>query len=72
MRQRFNDFLSIDDDGLVHFPPQWTEEAKETWMANLRKPREYPVPPSIENRKPAKVKGIYRGPDDPLPEEPTT
>lgn len=44
MRQRFNDFLHLDENGLVHFPPEWTEEAKENWLANLRKPKEFPVP----------------------------
>ena len=69
MRQRFNDFLSLDENGLVHFPPQWTEEAKETWLKNLRKPKKYPVPPGVERFR---VNGIYRGPEDPPGEETTT
>ena len=57
MRQRFNDFLHLDENGLIHFPPEWTEEAKENWMEDLRNKPSHHVP----GVKVVYVKGIYRG-----------
>ena len=60
MRQRFNDFLHIDDYGLIHFPPEWTEEAKQNWMEDLRNTPSHNVP----GVKVVYVNGIYRGDED--------
>ena len=62
MRQRFNDLLHLDDDGLIHFPDDWTEEAKENWMADMREASK--GPPDVPGMEVVYVKGIYRENED--------
>ena len=56
MRKGENDLLYVDKDGLVHFPPSWTEQAKENWFANLRDKNEDETPPGMPT---VYITGIY-------------
>lgn len=56
MRRGENDLLYVDKDGLVHFPPSWTEQAKENWFANLRDKNEDETPPGMPT---VYITGIY-------------
>ena len=59
MRQRFDDTIFIDGDGLAHFPDDWTEEAKRSWIRDRRIGQGLPgsIPGLARMRK---VRGIYR------------
>lgn len=63
MRRGFNDMLRIDKDGLVHFPEDWTEEAKETWVKNAQERQKNTEPDPNVNIKPMRrIVGVYRPP----------
>ena len=63
MRRGFNDMLRIDKDGLVHFPENWTEEAKETWVKNAQERQKNTEPDPNVNIKPMRrIVGVYRPP----------
>ena len=68
MRRGLNDFLSIDKDGLVHFPDDWTEEAKETWVRNAQeRQRNNVIGPGVTPMQ--RIVGIYRPPERCVPGE---
>lgn len=63
MRRGLNDMLRIDKDGLVHFPENWTEEAKETWVKNAQERQKNTDPDPNVNIKPMRrIVGVYRPP----------
>lgn len=70
MRRGENDLLYVDKDGQVHFPDDWTEEAKVTWFNNVlsagtdeNTPSTVPV---------VKIKGVYGLTQREWPTSPTT
>lgn len=63
MRRGEDDMLLIDEDGLVHFPDTWTEQAKETWVRNAQqRQRNKVVGPGVKPMR--RIVGIYRPPKD--------
>ena len=57
MRRGENDLLYVDKDGQVHFPDDWTEEAKVTWFNNVLSAGKNRNTPSTVPV--VKIKGIY-------------
>lgn len=53
--------LTIDEEGLVHFPDSWTEEAKETWVRDAQERQRNNVGgPGVEPMP--HIVGAYRPP----------